>query len=595
MDFARFSKEKISKFRKKLIPWHCQKRYQGSLNEFSMNHSVLSALYKQKIKSLQKNNKFLALALQHHRSLITEKDNLIVENGKSMDIINFSRLKLMDMVEQMKKATACLEETLLLLNLGISDNLSRNAQNNVNYRTEFKNKLQEINIDPIEEVTEQISESSNSSEEQETSLNKSNNSKKNRSLKRKRNHVTKTSKAFCARDSNSSLENNSNKGSILNSKPSPKISNIHCNTKSISNKSSKNEACAVLNEICETSNRKKTDPIVKYNEPMTSNPIKKQWKNIVNLQKASERGTHSKKKTINKKINEVESLFLSKSNFSCDKLPNSINETQQCTVNTNSNPCINLNSQLCSNPIIVTDENKPEVSVQNKNAELMCDKINDIVDVNKVEKNISNSGNKCREAFVEIENNMECNEVRNSRCKKRVCFYFDEEAIETVKSKNISKVKNNSAKRKRALQTITEISNCNNKLNIKDNTFVVTAEIHPVPDDVCKENSNKKIDTLNLQPSVVLTDIFKSNKAMISDTINEGPLENNYLKKMPCEKSTEARMDVKENGPNVIYLNSEMEKTLPMESLLERKDCRRRARVVSYKEPPLHLKMRRYI
>ncbi|GFV57054.1 shugoshin_C domain-containing protein [Trichonephila clavipes] len=131
MDFSRFTSGKTTKFRKKIIPWHYQKRYQESISEISLNLSVTSALYRRKIRSLQKNNKFLALALQHHRSVITEKDNLMIENGKSIDIINFSRLKLMDMLELMKKAAPCLEETLQMLNLRISDNLSKNTHNNV--------------------------------------------------------------------------------------------------------------------------------------------------------------------------------------------------------------------------------------------------------------------------------------------------------------------------------------------------------------------------------------------------------------------------------------------------------------------------------
>ncbi|GFR26752.1 shugoshin_C domain-containing protein [Trichonephila clavata] len=488
MDFSRFTSGKTSKCRKKLIPWHCQRRYQESISEISMNLSVSSALYRRKIRSLQKNNKVLALALQHHRSMMTEKEDLMVENGKSIDIINFSRLKLMDMVEQMKKASACLEETLQMLNLRISDNLSKHTHNNVNYRGNFKGKLQEINIEPIEEVSEKISENTDSSDEQET-LHKSNNSKRNCSVKRKGKHAAKTSKIqdktimigtmdckFSILSPPNGNVKNSKKcapivqckkkripleetscESIYNSNLSPEISSIHSNTKYISNKSDKNEASVVSNEISQAfSDQKNINQTFEYNEQITFNPNNKQWKNFTNLQKASKR-----------------------------------------------------------------------------------------------------------------------------------------ETIEPAKSnKVVSKRKYNSTKRKRALKTITELTNCNNEISEKDNSFVVTAEIHPIPDDICEEKSNnKKIDISSLQPCVLLTDILKSNKTSSFETVNKSLLENDYLKKAICVES-ETEMDAKENDPNVIYLHSKMgKKKLPMESL--GKKLRRRAKILNYKEPALSTKMRR--
>ncbi|PRD33769.1 UNVERIFIED_CONTAM: hypothetical protein NCL1_16620 [Trichonephila clavipes] len=42
MDFSRFTSGKTTKFRKKIIPWHYQKRYQESISEISLNLSVTS-------------------------------------------------------------------------------------------------------------------------------------------------------------------------------------------------------------------------------------------------------------------------------------------------------------------------------------------------------------------------------------------------------------------------------------------------------------------------------------------------------------------------------------------------------------------------
>ncbi|GFS82709.1 shugoshin_C domain-containing protein [Nephila pilipes] len=599
-----FSKVKVGKWGKKLLPWHCQKRFQESLSELSLNHSILSARNEEKIKSLQKNNKFLALALQQSRSVITEKENLMVQNGKSMDIINFSKLKIMDLAEQIKNFSACLEETLSLLNLGISDGLPTHAHN-INYRADFKNKLQEINIEPIEEVTEKISENTNSSNEQETSMNKSRLSKKNDSaVKRKGKHV-KTSKVFCAKNldsssiinsANSNLRNSKKIGSIVqfqkksismvknirkesnyDLKLSPEISSIDHETKNVLNTSDKNETCVLLSEICKTfSNKKNIDQTVKYDEKINEN-----------MQKVSEMDTYSKK------TKEAENTFLSTSNFSCHKLQKNINETQKCTGNTN----YHINSGLCSRFDVPVTENRHEVAVQNENGDLMCDKINDKMEANKVEKNF-NDCDKFREPFVGTGNNPKHNDNLSSKCRKRLYFYYDEESIETVKNKKAASIrKKKFAGRKRALQTITEMTDHNNTINEKGKPFVVTAEIHPIPDYICQDNLKKNIDTSNLQPSVVLTDIFKSRKSMISDIIRSSQSENDCIKEITHVKATGTGESFKENDSNAIYLNSESmgKEKFPLQSLLEKKECRRRARVVSYKEPSLNLKMRRCI
>ncbi|GFV57058.1 uncharacterized protein TNCV_2931811 [Trichonephila clavipes] len=486
------------------------------------------------------------------------------------------------------------------------DASGKNFEHLLNYRGNFKGKLQEINIEPIEEVSEKISENTDSSDKLETS-HTSNNSKRNRSVKRKGKHTAKTSKvqdktiminttdcnlsilippngnvknskkytsiAQCKKK-RMSLEENTNCGSIYNSNLSPEISN----------KSDENGASVVLNEIGQTfSGQKNINQTIEYNEQVSFNPNKKLWKNFTNLQKASKRDICSKEETTNKE-NEVESLLLSTSNLNYDKLKNNIYKTQEYTKSINSNSSA-LNDQLCPCTDILTAEN----TIQNKDVELVYKKRSDMGVINKDEKININSGNKCRKKNIETENN----EFHGSKYKK-VCFYFDEDTIETAAQSNkvATKKENNSTKRKRALKTITEMTNCNNEINQNDNSFVVTAEIHPIPDDVCEEKSNKKINISNLQPCVLLTDILKPNKAMSSGTVNKSLLENDCSKKAICVES-ETEMDAKENDPDVIFLSSKIEKKiLPMESLLGKK-LRCRSRALNYKEPALSTKMRR--
>ncbi|XP_055934532.1 uncharacterized protein LOC129963937 isoform X2 [Argiope bruennichi] len=645
MEFSLFPKEKVNRCRKKVIPWHVQQRYMESFSQLSLNQTIATAFYKKKIKSLQRNNKHLALALQRSRYLATDKENLLIENGKVLDIINFSRLKLTDMAISMKQATECLDETLLLLNSSIADNLSKHPPNNLNYRNDFKSKLQELSQNsPIEEMSEYSDSSSSdvktcgqkgkisrvdacsSSPNKRCKL-----SRKARNVKRNSRDVPKFSKESSSAvpyidSKDSDLKNSKKRSSALNIKPSnqkkslPKSSNSETpssskvptvNSDLFSQYKNKQESLdqkrkvvkVILADIAEAFINRETE---NYRSPET------------NELASSETSTDFKHFPQNSPVDNIliEKCFSTEINSKqkslnvCSpQLGNNAEVTNHSQKASNSSDFSNKNLSSPSD-ISENNVNHPAPSSE-RNEDFVCGRTGAIVKMQPVEK----SGNGRCIKSIYSQKGKKSYKPQNTKAINKVQFYFDEDAIEKVdgrkvaskdrirKSINKSKVRKtvSNAKKNIASKSIPLNSSLilpDNISKLGKNSFLVTAEVHSPPKNIhAKEIKSKVRAAKKMDPCVILTDIFKSNQGLLSEMVADGLHENGCFQ-MTIKNSAEAPLgNLSTNDLNTTYMDFENRaenRCLPEDKeIIEKREQRRRSKIVSYKEPSLHVKLRR--
>ncbi|CAL1266044.1 unnamed protein product [Larinioides sclopetarius] len=581
MESFLFSKEKMNRCRKKVIPWHVQQRYMESFSQLSLNQTISAAMYKKKIKSLQRNNKHLALALQRSRYLATEKENLLIDSGKILDIINFSRVKLMDMAINMKQATECLDETLLLLNSSLTDSLSKHSPCNLNYRNDFKNKLQEISRNsPIEEVSESL-DSPNVDVQSYARKGKISRVDGSVSSPNKKCKLTKKGRPDkrCSKDMPKSAEESSSTTSTTSSK------NVNLNT------SKCGSALSVKSQ-----NRKKSSQINSNIKSSSSSKVSKSTSSKRFFQtKTKQECLDKKRKAVKVILTDIAEAFLTQETENYHSpvkneptspnrnfkyfTPNSPEDdilikkyfsselsyqpknsasnsfgSQFATIDDDGIPdcsqSTSNSSNLSCSDIPEIDEKSPALSSQKKE-DFVCGQNNAIVKIEQVEKsdNITKQNNGSYIKKTYSEKDKKSNKSHSLKVINRVPLYYDEDAIEKVEGnavaskdrirktinkckarKTVSHKKKNIPSESTALKSNVIFSDNISKLG--KNSFLVTAEVHSPPNGIyIQEIKSKMCASENMEPCVVLTDIFKSNQSLLSEMVGDGLHENECLKK----------------------------------------------------------------
>ncbi|KAF8764515.1 hypothetical protein HNY73_022581 [Argiope bruennichi] len=604
MEFSLFPKEKVNRCRKKVIPWHVQQRYMESFSQLSLNQTIATAFYKKKIKSLQRNNKHLALALQRSRYLATDKENLLIENGKVLDIINFSRLKLTDMAISMKQATECLDETLLLLNSSIADNLSKHPPNNLllkilRYFVRKQGKISRV-------------DACSSSPNKRCKL-----SRKARNVKRNSRDVPKFSKESSSAvpyidSKDSDLKNSKKRSSALNIKPSnqkkslPKSSNSETpssskvptvNSDLFSQYKNKQESLdqkrkvvkVILADIAEAFINRETE---NYRSPET------------NELASSETSTDFKHFPQNSPVDNIliEKCFSTEINSKqkslnvCSpQLGNNAEVTNHSQKASNSSDFSNKNLSSPSD-ISENNVNHPAPSSE-RNEDFVCGRTGAIVKMQPVEK----SGNGRCIKSIYSQKGKKSYKPQNTKAINKVQFYFDEDAIEKVdgrkvaskdrirKSINKSKVRKtvSNAKKNIASKSIPLNSSLilpDNISKLGKNSFLVTAEVHSPPKNIhAKEIKSKVRAAKKMDPCVILTDIFKSNQGLLSEMVADGLHENGCFQ-MTIKNSADAPLgNLSTNDLNTTYMDFENRaenRCLPEDKeIIEKREQRRRSKI----------------
>ncbi|GBN21803.1 hypothetical protein AVEN_116801-1, partial [Araneus ventricosus] len=661
-----FSKDKMNRCRKKVIPWHVQQRYMESFSQLSLNQTISAAMYKKRIKSLQRNNKHLALALQQSRYLATDKENLLIDNGKILDIINFSRVKLMDMAINMKQATECLDETLLLLNSSLTASLSKHSPSNLNYRSDFKNKLEEISRNsPIEEVSEN-SDSPNKniqSYAQKGKISRVDGCVSSPNKKCKLTKKGRTAKTHCkdlsksAEESSSATPTTSSKnisvksskkcGSALNIKSQnrkkslPKNSSIEsasssklttptssnrflqAKTKQESLHKKRKAVKVILTDIAEAFLTQETE---NYHSPVKNGPISASHSRNVKCFASNS----PEDDILIKKYFSSELTYKQKSSASnsYDSQFPVINDAgmPNCSRNT-SNSSNFSDKNLSSGDIPEMDEESPALSSVKKE-DFVCDQNSAVVKMEQIEESdiIAKHNNGSYIKKADSEKDKQSYKSHNSKVTNRVPLYYDEDAIEKVEGNTVAskdrirksitkcKARKTVSHKKKSIPSESTALKSNlifpdNVSKLGKNSFLVTAEVHPPPNGIyAQEIKSKMCVSEKMEPCVVLSDIFKSNRGLLSEMVGNGLRENGSIQKTitnpaaaPLAEMNTTDAVNKNSSYNVNDLNAfnmdcenAENRCLPEDrEIIEQGKQRRRSKIVSYKEPSLHVKMRR--
>ncbi|XP_042902332.1 uncharacterized protein PF3D7_1120000 isoform X2 [Parasteatoda tepidariorum] len=568
----------------KKIPLHYQRKLNYSSNG-SFNTTFLTGVYKNKIRTLLKNNKFLALSLQNDRS---KKEELLEENKANANIIMFSRLKLASLSDNLKQVVTVLDETLGLLEMHSSVSSTKFTPKHTVTREEFKEQVQNVWMDSIPEEPESPQRLSNM-----TDLNKSKKKKHSRTCQ-KQNDVSSGFQVEMRNKKQESSKKPTNSKKTL--QPTTKFEKIAIQ---ISDEIDMDPIHYVGNdEYCFT----KSSPARKC--PPQNRKIANRNKNItskVNKIKAETKPATDKKcRKVTKKSVSKEVTFLSEGK-----------NISVCTSSSKNNPS---QSDLHNDFQIFADNQLPE----NNNKKKTFDEID-------VLRNNSNKNSNFRSGS-EKEN------VSPYKMQKLPTRKF--KSLNTIKLEPTVTARSHS--RNSAMQSLSSKINIENSIgqkkvdliregrssescdtsrsylidlslhqqemvrNLAENTFIVTADVHRNPEPLPTEISKQECRLLK-EPIVLVKDIFKHGKSFCKsisipacDELNEIPLELQLLKhcsslKMIPEESNHSQDQVKEEVPKIKSENYEpsltIEENTKQTSHEEKRFVRKRSSSVNYTEP----------
>ncbi|GIY77961.1 shugoshin_C domain-containing protein [Caerostris darwini] len=547
-----------NKFKKKTAK---KVRYsKKNVNNLSQNVLNQSVIYKNRIKSLEKNNRNLALALQHKRILETEKQNLLVANLKYVNIMNLSRSKVMDVVTSLKNATEYLNEIVVLLNLHAIEDQSELTSNNAIYRDDLRQQLKKLNISPIKEVEEAVSENENSNElfktceiadsKGEKTLFEGKASALNKKIIKKK---TKTSSKNSKSSPNSSSRQTTSKQKKIPSKTFKPSSSDNSRNTTSNNFQEVDSAPSIASKkqlmLAETSSNHESI----LNSKLSSNSEK-------SLQKKSLRKISSKNWVVlnHNKVHEsfdAENLILENSNsalqnqlekeVSCENinktpdLPKNSDETEDisktiidishmiehnkqspskkivhldnriCPLVENisenfSNNTDNFNNQLPFGDVPTVNKSSL-ISLKNVSIDSLCDPIvNETTESNHSEKALNRSKKKAKLVKkVESSKNAKYRKVSNLKSRNNVQSYCEDDSIEKIKKIGNSRIRKRSTvgKKKCSIPLKKTPLNSNREIldnvkEIKKDTFLVTAEVHCSLDDGASKEKSNSVESV---------------------------------------------------------------------------------------------------
>ncbi|KAG8181739.1 hypothetical protein JTE90_028277 [Oedothorax gibbosus] len=640
MESSIFGAEKQSKATKKLIPWHCQKRYQTSLSQQSVNYSIRTNGYKMRIKSLLENNRNLARALERCKN---DKENMYEKNNQNMDIIDISRVKLKKVLENLKKVTAGVDETVDLLQSKVEPNSLKSFHGQIMPRTIFKKTLKAAtHFEALEEVAEDLEVEQNLNNntvnlsikqvlQDKPKPKAKKTSPKTVSLKKDSSTVPKakkqslkaktaiTSKTVAVRSSKPCVDETPPSYLLGISSDSESFKKLVEKTKKASKTLKKNVQAKTRSEEKHRLGQCAEDSIL--NSGFVQGDVKENRKSISkkNVDKVSGNKVPANNK-IRKSALIKKVVIMSPQRESPISSKDSWSTSDESTAESNNKPLMEANLKISKNSTAsskphVIDTKAPKVLEANAtSANLrMCLEQTDFMQNSTLSKKQTVSLNEIipePESVPKIKIKIKSNKKNCNKSQKKVGFILEDESdkIEMLKEAvdPITELKIPKTQKRPLKESTQNIAALPSKKRAKStlvpppseekdrNTFLVTAEIHKPPDGYVSDDVLFEDRTcfFKMQPTVVLTDIFGSmrqkNRILEKVCENTDELFNRYLQ---IEEKNSDEQNSDSNAKDNFNMQYNKENKILLGDI--KKNRRRRSIVPSYKEMKLNVKMRR--